>query len=92
MKYEKDDDAIATQSIELALIKFNGLVWGDVKQQLKKRHNSGFEICLEHPEYFKEILMEIFGDSYPKVIKQITGRFDKYKNERMESLIKTLLE
>lgn len=83
---------MAIQNIELALIKFNGLLWSDVKQQLKKRYDSGFEICLDHPEHLKEILLEIFGDSYPKVIKEVTARFDKSTNERMESLIKTLLK
>ena len=93
MKYEKDDDLIATQSIEMGLIKFDSLVWSEVKQQLKKRHDSGFEICLDHPEYLKEILMEICGDSYPETIKKITSWFyTDFKNERLDPLIKTLLE
>ena len=93
MKYIKNDDLIATQSIETGLIKFDSLVWSEVKQQLKKRHDSGFEICLDHPEYLKEILMEICGDSYPEAIKKITIWFDdKFTNKRMESLIKTLSE
>ena len=93
MNFKKDDDLIVAQNIEFALKKLDDVLWGEVKQQLKKRHDSGFEICLDHPEYLKEILMEICGDSYPEAIKKITIWFDdKFTNKRMESLIKTLSE
>ena len=92
MNYKKDDDLIAVRSIEMAFIKFNGMLWGEVNHQLKMRHGSGFEICLDHPEYLKEILMEICGNSYLQVVKKVTPGFDRFTNERMESLIKTLLE
>ena len=92
MNFKKDDDLIVAQNIEFALKKLDGVLWGEVKQQLKKRHDSGFEICLDHPEYLKEILMEICGNSYLQVVKKVTPGFDRFTNERMESLIKTLLE
>ena len=93
MNFKKDDDLIVTQNIEFALMKLDSLLWSEVKQQLKTRHDSEFEICLDHPEYLKEILMEICGDSYPEVVRKFTKKFDgKFTNERIEHLVKTLLE
>ena len=93
MNFKKDDDLIVALNIEFALKKLDGVLWGEVKQQLKTRHDSEFEVCLDHPEYLKEILMEICGDSYPEVVRKFTKKFDdRFTNERMESLFKTLLE
>lgn len=58
------DDLTTTQDIEMGFVKFDSFFWKQVRDQLKKQYNSGFEVCLEHPEYVKNILMESFGDSY----------------------------
>ncbi len=63
--------SVITVSVEKALLEMGVLELDLVKSKLKEDHNCEISDCLEHPEYLKEILCELYGNSHEVVLKSI---------------------
>jgi hypothetical protein len=73
---------IVSIAIEKALSIIGSPVADEVSLRLNETYNCDFGDCLEHPENLNNILKDIFGQSYFKVVKLINDQlidmtFDK---------------
>lgn len=69
-------------SVEKALREMGNPEYDLVISRLKKDYNCEIEDCLEHPEYLKKILCELFGNSYQDILKSIHGTIDRTSMEQ----------
>jgi len=68
---------LITLSVEHALLKMGNPELELVKSRLKKEYNCEISDSLEHPEYLKKILRELFGNAYQDILKTINKRLKK---------------
>lgn len=58
-------------SVEKALLEMGMPELDLVISRLKEDYNCEISDCLDHPEYLKQILCELFGNSYQDILKSI---------------------
>ena len=75
-------------SVEKALLEMGMPELDLVISRLKEDYNCEISDCLEHPEYLKQILCELFGNSYQDILKSIHESLHQTKME--ESLVNFL--
>lgn len=54
----------------------------EVGSRLYAKYNCYFSDCLEHPEYLKDVLQEIFGNGSNAIIKTIREKLAAYENQQ----------
>jgi len=74
--------SVVTVSIEKALLEIGKFELDSVVYRLKENYHSEISDCLDHPEYLKEILCELFGNSQELVQKSIHKSFEKTRMEK----------
>ncbi len=67
----KYHNALVSFVIYDTLKKISESALNEVGSRLYAKHNSYFYDCLEHPEYLRDILKEIFGNGYQPIIDTI---------------------
>lgn len=81
----------ATQNVKKALISFtvteallelSPSAASEVGDRLYARHGCYFSDCLEHPEYLREVLYEIFGAASSSITKAIERKLDDFNEQR----------
>jgi len=73
--------SVVTVSVEKALLEIGKFELDSVVYRLKENYNCEISDCLDHPEYLKEILCELFGNSHEVVLKSINESFKKTSME-----------
>lgn len=73
---EMDKDMIHV-IIEAKLLKIGVDALETVGNTLQEKYGCHFGDCYEHPEYLKEILEDIFGESHYTIINSIVGEIKK---------------
>jgi len=58
--------AIKNTLLELGLEEYDKIVL-----MLQKDHNCSIEDCYDHPEFLKQVLQDLFGDSYNDVLNSL---------------------
>jgi len=74
--------SVMTASVEKALLEMGILELDLVKSKLKENYNCEISDCLEHPEYIKQILCDLFGNSHQIILDLISESFHKTNMEK----------
>lgn len=69
--------SVASMAVEKALLEMGKLELDMVVSRLKKDFDLNLLNCLYHPEPLKQILCELFGDSYTDILSSIDESFKK---------------
>ncbi len=69
-------------AIERAFSEIGSPVADEVSLRLNETYSCDFGDCLEHPEYLNNILKDIFGESYRKVVKLINDQLKELSFEK----------
>jgi len=64
-------ESVVTVSIEKALLEVGKFELDSVVYRLKENYHCEISDCLDHPEYLKQILGELFGNSHQDILKSI---------------------
>jgi len=64
-------ESLVTVSIEKALLEIGKFELDSVVYRIKENYHCEISDCLYHPEYLKQILYELFGNSHPEILKSI---------------------
>jgi len=75
-------EELITISVESALLEMGTPELDLVISRLNEDYNCNISDCLEHPEYLKQILCELFGNSYQDILKSIHGSLQKTTMEQ----------
>ena len=73
---------LISASVEKALLEMGTLEFDLVVSRLKEDYNCEISDCLDHPEYLKQILCELFGNFYQVILKSIHDSIEKSNMER----------
>lgn len=68
--------------IERVLLDVGQLAFDEVGRRLYEKHQCYFSDCLENPQYLKQVLQEIFGDSSKSVTDQIQKRLAELQDQK----------
>lgn len=63
---------MVTLAIKNTLLELGIQEYDKVTSLLQKEHNCTLEDCFENPEYLRNILKELFGDSYPDILGSLS--------------------
>src|SRR6267143_6866655 len=73
--------SLVSLAIEQTLIEIGGHTLETVTRRLFEKYHCYLPDCYETPEYLKEILKELFEDSYSEIIGSIKTRLDEFSSE-----------
>jgi hypothetical protein len=74
--------ALVSFVIERILLDMGNLALDEVGRRLYEKHQCYFSDCLENPQYLKETLQEIFGDSSKSITDQIQKRLAELEDQK----------
>ncbi len=74
--------SVVTVSVEKALLEVGKFELDSVVYRLKENYNCEISDCLDHPEYLKQILCELFGNSHEMILNSIQESFEKTRMEQ----------
>lgn len=83
--YEKK--ALVSFVITEALLKLSPSANNEVGDRLYARYHCYFSDCLEHPEYLKDILQEIFGNGSAGIIKGIKEKLAESEDQNIRNFV-----
>lgn len=73
--------ALISFVIERVLLDAGKLVMDEVGSRLYEKHQCYFSDCLENPQYLREVLQEIFGDSYKSITDKIQQKLVELEDQ-----------
>lgn len=74
--------AIVTLAIEQTLIEFNNAAYEIVINKLLSDFGCYLSDCYKNPEYLKNTLFDLYGNSYIGIIESIRVRLGEYSSRR----------
>lgn len=74
--------ALVSFVIEQSLLDVGNLALDEVGSRLYEKHQCYFSDCLDHPEYLRDILQEIFGDGYKSITDKIQQRLVDLEDQK----------
>lgn len=74
--------ALVSFTITEALLKIGPSATNEVGDRLYTKYHCYFSDCLEHPEYLKEVLHEIFGAGSTSIVKTIRENLAKLEDQQ----------
>lgn len=77
-----DNKALFAMAVEDALNETGKPTLDMVTNKLLKEYKSSIQDCLEHPEYLKSVLNQIFGYADVAVIAKIKKNLGEFSHER----------
>ena len=83
---------VITASVEKALLEMGVPQLNLVRSRLKEDYNCEISDCLDHPEYLKLIIHDLFGNSHEHVLKSIHKSIKKTGMEQPLENFLTILE
>lgn len=73
--------ALISFTIENVLLNVGKTTLDEVGSRLYEKYDCYFHDCLEHPEYLKDVLQEIFGSGYSSITGKIQQRLDEFEEQ-----------
>jgi len=73
--------ALVLIAIEETLMKISRKDYERVVTRLKTKYNCYIPACYHHPEYLKDILEGLYGESSGQIINQIKEKLEKFSNQ-----------
>jgi hypothetical protein len=74
--------ALVTMSIEHALLEMGKPVLDEVVYALQDNYKCYLPDCFDHPEYLKEVLKDLYGNSYSNIVKLIHKHLDEFVTQQ----------
>lgn len=84
---DNEKKALVSFVITETLLKIGPSTNNEVGNRLYAKYNCYFSDCLEHPEYLKYILQEIFGNGSTAVIKTIREELVKFEDQYIRNFL-----
>ncbi|WP_179368083.1 response regulator [Candidatus Nitrosotenuis sp. DW1] len=84
--------ALVSFTITQALLQMSPSAASEVGSRLYAKYRCYFSDCLEHPEYLKDVLQEIFGNGSAAIIKTIKEKLAAYEDQQPISNFLVVLE
>ena len=81
-KIDNEKKALVIFVITEALLKISPSTINEVGNRLYAKYNCYFSDCLEHPEYLKDILQEIFGNGSTAILKTIREHLAEFEGQQ----------
>ena len=82
---------LITVAVEYALLQMGPPELDKVEARLREDYNCAIGDCLEHPEYLKQILCDLFGYCYQDILDSIEQVFkDANLNDQVEEFVTVL--
>lgn len=72
--------SLLTISVQQSLLEIGKSVLDEVERALYSNYKCYIPDCLDHPEYLKQILQDLYGSASLNVIESIHKHLDKYDN------------
>jgi len=69
-------------AIEETLMRISRNDYERVVSRLKTKYNCYISDCYRHPEYLKDILEGLYGESSGQIINQIEEKLEKFSNQK----------
>ena len=76
------EKALMQLATEKALQEMGKRVFKEVGIRLYEKHECYFSDCLEHPEYIKNVLQEMFGNASRVIIDSIRNNLEEFSDNR----------
>lgn len=79
--------------VELVLMKRDNTRYNLVQAKLNSQYDSWIYQCVDHPEYLRDIMKEVYKDDYFSIIDEISHEtdritdFDKFKSNFFKILM-----
>ncbi|MGQ0606148.1 MAG: hypothetical protein ACT4OD_04230, partial [Candidatus Nitrosotenuis sp.] len=73
--------ALISIIVEHALIDIGKTTLDKVGNRLYEKYDCYFHDCLEHPEYLKDVLEDVFGSGSNAIVQKITDELTEFKNQ-----------
>ena len=83
--------ALVSLAVESALLEQSDNEFDKVTQLLKKKYNCYIPDCYGHPEYLKDVLEDLYGETHQKIIKSIIDSLEKFSyQEPIKEFLKAI--
>ena len=74
--------AIVCLAIEMALIEIGKPIYDKVLHDLFEKYHCYLTDCYEHPEYLKEVLKALYGNSHEVIVKSIKKQLEEFSYKK----------
>lgn len=74
--------ALVAISIEVVLMRTNGPQYFSVLARLERDHGCKIADCFEHPEYLKNVLKDVYENSYGKVLDDLESELGEITSKK----------
>ncbi len=74
--------ALVAISIEVVLMRTNGPQYFSVLAGLERDYECKIADCFEHPEYLKNVLKNVYGESYSKILDDLEAELGEITSEK----------
>lgn len=74
--------ALVSIAIGQSLQEISQAVYDEVGNALYKKYKCYFHNCLEHPEYLRDTLEQIFGDGYISIVNNINKKLQEVSDQK----------
>lgn len=72
---------MVASAMDMALVKLGGVTFDEVREKLHTKYQCVVTDCYEHPEYLKDVLVEIFGDASKVITESIKDDLNKISDD-----------
>lgn len=72
---------MVTLALKNTLLELGIQEYDKVVSLLQKEHSCTLEDCFENPEYLRNILKDLFGDSYPDILNSLSENMKSIKSQ-----------
>mgnify|MGYP001612727981 CR=1 FL=1 len=79
---DNEKNALVSFVITEALLKIGISTINEVGDRLYAKYHCYFSDCLEHPEYLKDVIQELFGNGSTAVIKTIREHLAEFEDQQ----------
>ena len=83
--YENGDKihrGLVTLFIEQRLLSIGKPIYDKVVEELKKKYHCYLPDCYDHPEYLRNVLYDLFGDSSRNIVESIIRDMGEFKGTK----------
>lgn len=74
--------ALIAITIERVLLKMGKPVFDAFTKKLYKNYNCYIHDCSDHPEYLRQVLKEMYGNSYMTIVSAIIDDLAKFSHQK----------
>jgi len=83
--------ALVTLAIEEVLTDVNMVVLEEVKRRLYKNYKCYIPDCFDNPQYLKDVLEELYGNSHWTIIESVTKKLSEFDRQKEISSFLTVI-